>query len=265
MQTWLTTYIPKMKSFSVIQYNCGNANRGACRPFFDSVSPAEHQVLAIQEPSYNRFTKSTYCPRNFILTYNAAPTTKVCFMVSRSIDAGHWKRQQFGPCVATLWIRLEGREVTIINVYKPQGETFNGQALSAVREALELAKGEVMLLGDFNMHHPAWGGIHVTGETQAERLLHEIEAKGLKLATPRGEPTWKRGQCESVIDLTFLSDGLYKRLSFCGTKDRWALTKDHIPICIQIDAAVYPTTERRRFAIGKLDQTTFLQKVQRLE
>jgi hypothetical protein len=122
-----------------------------------------------------------------------------------------------------------------------------------------------MLLGDFNMHHPAWGGIHVTGETQAERLLHEIEAKGLKLATPRGEPTWKRGQCESVIDLTFLSDGLYKRLSFCGTEDRWALTKDHIPIRIQIDAAVYPTAEKRRFAIGKLDQATFLQKVQRLE
>ena len=258
MQTWMTPYVPKMKSFSVIQYNCGNANRGACRPFFDSVSPAEYQVLAIQEPNYNRFTKSTYCPRNFTLSYDAAPITKVCFMVSRKIDAGHWKCQQFGPYVAMLWLWLEGLEVTIINVYKPQGEGFNGQALSAVKEALELAKGEIMLLGDFNIHYPAWGGIHIASKAQSERLLHETEVRGLKLATPKGEPTWKRGQHESIIDLTFLSDGLYKRLSFCGTEDRWALTKDHIPICIQIDAAVHPTAERRRFAIKKLDQAAFL-------
>ena len=78
-----------MKNFNVIQYNYGNANWGACRPFFNSISPAEHQVLVIQEPSYNRFTKSTYCPRNFTLSYEAAPTTKVYFIVSRNIDAGH--------------------------------------------------------------------------------------------------------------------------------------------------------------------------------
>ena len=136
---------------------------------------------------------------------------------------------------------------------------------SCICNTLELAKGEIILLGDFNMHHPAWGGIHIESEIQAECLLHETEARGLKLATPRGEPTWKRGQRESVIDLTFLSDGLYKRLSFCGTEDRWALTKAHIPIRIQIDAAIYPTAERRRFTIKKLDQAAFLQRIYRLE
>ena len=110
-----------------------------------------------------------------------------------------------------------------------------------------------------------WGGIHVTSEMQAERLLLETKAWGLKLATVQGEPTWKRGQRESVIDLTFLSEEIHKRLSFCGTEDRWALTKDHIPIRIQIDAAIYPMAERRWFAIGKLDHTAFLQRICRLE
>ena len=155
--------------------------------------PAEYQVLAIQEPSYNRFIKSTYCPRCFILLYNAALMTKVCSMVSHNIDTGYWKRQQFGPYVTILWLLLEECEVIIINVYKLQEEGFNRQALSAVKEALELAKGETILLGDFNIHHPAWGGIHITSETQAERLLYETEARGLKLAILRGEPTWKRG------------------------------------------------------------------------
>ena len=104
-------------------------------------------------------------------------------MVSRSINAGYWRRQQFRPCVATLWLQLEGLETTIINVYKPQGEGFNGQALSAIKKALELAKGEIILLGDFNMHHPLWGSIHVASEMQAKCLLLETEARGLKLAT----------------------------------------------------------------------------------
>ena len=62
-----------MTGFTVIQYNCGNANQGAARPFFDAAMQARHQVLAIQELSYNKFTKSTYCPRNFTLSYDAAP------------------------------------------------------------------------------------------------------------------------------------------------------------------------------------------------
>ena len=80
-----------MKNFNIIQYNCGNANQGACRPFFDSIVPAEYQVLAIQKLNYNGFTKSIYCPRNFTLSYDAAPTIKVCFMVSRNIDTGYWR------------------------------------------------------------------------------------------------------------------------------------------------------------------------------
>ena len=115
------------------------------------------------------------------------------------------------------------------------------------------------------MHHPSWGGIHVASEMQAERLLLKMEVRGLKLATVQGEPTWKRGQRESIIDLTFLSEGIYKRLSYCGTEDWWALTKDHIPIRIQIDAAIYPTAERCRYTIGKLDQTAFLQRIRCLE
>ena len=57
-------------------------------------------------------------------------------MVSCDIDASYWRRQQFGPCVAMLGLQLEGLEITIINVYKPQEEGFNGQALSAIKEAL---------------------------------------------------------------------------------------------------------------------------------
>jgi len=55
--------------------------------------------------------------------------------------------------------------------------------------AIKEAKGEIILLGDFNAHHPMWGGKHIASEEQAEHLLAKTDAKGLVLATPKGEPT----------------------------------------------------------------------------
>ena len=86
--------------------------------------------------------------------------------------------------------------------------------------AINKAEGEILLLGDLNSHHLAWGGTHVAIEAQGERLLHDTTAQNLYLATPRGEPTWKRGHLKSVINLTFALAELYNRISFCRLEDR---------------------------------------------
>ena len=87
---------------TIVQYNCGHTNSRASRPLFDSFT--QPQVLAIQEPAYNRLTKSTYCPKPYELAYEALPETRVCFMVRRDVGAAQWKRRQYGPNVATLEI-----------------------------------------------------------------------------------------------------------------------------------------------------------------
>ena len=51
--------------------------------------PADHQVLAVQELAYNRYTKLIYYPRGFTLIYNALPIIKVYFIISRDIKAAH--------------------------------------------------------------------------------------------------------------------------------------------------------------------------------
>jgi len=47
-----------------------------------------------------------------------------------------------------------------------------------------------------------------------EHFLAETDAKGLVLAILKGEPIWKRGQQESVIDLTFILPDLYRKVNF---------------------------------------------------
>src|SRR5438045_961761 len=94
-----------------------------------------------------------------------------------------------------------GNPLTISHVYNPQGNGPQIQTWEAISEALAEAEGEVLLLGDFNTHHPDWGGTQAASELQSRHLLIETDRKGLQLLTPRGEPTWKRGTQQSVITL----------------------------------------------------------------
>jgi len=209
-----------MSKLTILQYNCGNANHRKVQPWFDAVSQTTHQVLAIQEPGYNKLSQSTYCPKGFILLYKALPTTRVCFIVSREVNAAYWSYKQYSLYVAALQLILRKTTVSIINIYNPRGSRPRINAWGALETALGEAAGEVILLGDFNAHHPAWGGVQAASETQAEHLLYATRAHGLRLITPARYPTWKRGTQESVIDLTFATDTISNRIEFCSTEDR---------------------------------------------
>src|SRR5438045_173399 len=118
-------------------------------------------VLAIQQPCFSKVTRTTYCPRGYTLAYIPNPTTKVCFMVSKEVHLGHWSFQH---------LRTMGNPLTIINVYNPWGNGPRIQTWEAI-EALAEAEGEVLLLGDFNVHHPDWGGTQAASKQQLRHLL----------------------------------------------------------------------------------------------
>ena len=92
-----------------------------------------------------------------------------------------------------------------------------------------------LLLGDFNAHHPTWGGRGIACEQSAEHLLEEMERRELALITPEGEVTWRRGPQKTVINLVFASQAICERTDFCGPEERWVLLQDYIPIRISLD------------------------------
>jgi hypothetical protein len=107
-----------MNSTYIIQYNCGHTNAQSSRPFFDSLT--QLMVIAIQEPGYNRWTRSTYYLKLYELTYEALLKTRVCFMINRQVGAAHWRRTQYGPNVASLTLDTTLGKITIVNVYNPR-------------------------------------------------------------------------------------------------------------------------------------------------
>ena len=47
----------------------------------------------------------------------------------------------------------------------------------------------MILLGDFNLHHPNWGGDHIAGTEKAEKLVEIVNLFGMTLLLPRGAET----------------------------------------------------------------------------
>ena len=85
-------------------------------------------------------------------------------------------------------IKLEGckQTIQIHNIYNPRQ---TNSSLCVLPELLR-TKGEHILLGDFNLHHPFWGGIAVmSADNAADNLIRATEAAGLSLATKAGIET----------------------------------------------------------------------------
>lgn len=106
---------------------------------------------------------------------------------------------------------------------------------------------EVMLIGDFNLHYPRWGGERVRSANRAAHgLLRVMENRGLSLATPVGAITWRNaGSAGMIIDLALLTEGLHDRLVRCAPRDLPEEVEDYTAIKTVIEGDD-PRRERKR-------------------
>jgi hypothetical protein len=242
-----------MPNIGILQFNCGLANHSASRPIFDGVAPANHQLLIIQEPQFRTRNSGTYCPPGYTLIMEPSPTVKICFMISKAICPSQWSSKFHSCWVAEINMRINGENLRVINVYNPRDVGPRIKTWDTIRTATEGYEGHLILAGDFNCHHPVWGGRATATEPQAEHLLTETRRRGLEIATPEGIPTWRRNQMHSVIDLTFTSPGITARTLRCRPRDDWAVAQDHIPIDISIALAPPKQPPSKRYALQRAE------------
>jgi endonuclease/exonuclease/phosphatase family metal-dependent hydrolase len=110
-------------------------------------------------------------------------------MIRRDAGVSQWKRIQYSIYAAVLELQLDYGTLTVINVYNPRGLGLTITEWPRITQAIQEAKGHVVLLGDFNAHHPTWGGKGTACKQAANHLLVETERRGLKLVTPAREIT----------------------------------------------------------------------------
>ncbi len=72
---------------------------------------------------------------------------------------------------------------------------------SLLHNALLDSSVDLILLGDFNLHHPLWGGERATTDTLSANFISFFDAHFLNLLLPPGTITWCQNRLETTIDL----------------------------------------------------------------
>ena len=76
-------------------------------------------------------------------------------------------------------------------------------------------QGRHIILGDFNLHHPSWGGQEAEQDEEAEDLIYEMESRGMELVLPPGTITYSE-RSTSTIDLIWASGEIAGMVTRCG-------------------------------------------------
>ncbi len=122
-----------------------------------------------------------------------------------------------------------------------------------------------MILGDFNLHHPSWGGAGIQGDAEAEDLLEIIDIHDIEMTIEPGVVTWQRRNQKSTIDLTFISNGLLERLVNCVHGDDIDHDSDHWPIRTVLDITVPQKTPEKRRNWKEMDVKLFLERLELID
>src|SRR6266487_4301601 len=155
----------------------------------------------------------------------------------------------------------------IYNVYNPppiSTQDTTGPSILPVlyKDLQESPHKHTMVLGDFNLHHPLWGGCTMLSQhAYANKLIDIVEEHNLTQLTPLETITWSAKGSESTIDLTYASEFIaYITLKYVVQHDL-DQHSDYYPIAttLQLQVAKQEITKQR--AWKKLDSNKLIQSL----
>jgi hypothetical protein len=240
-----------MSLLKVLQYNVQKSKDGVMVPLLDS-RKASYDVIAIQEPWLNPNVNTTYCPRGsqYNLVFPLQGRARTCLLVHKRIPISTWSAGQ-EPDYCWIRLELESGPITIHNIYSEIPESYETtiwntpipQVLAAIQDP-----GRHLIVGDFNLHHPFWGGPAVRrGHAGAEPILQLLRTGQLDLLTCPGTKTReKHNQEPSTLDLALSTPNLTLWVTSCKVVD--ITGSDHWPVetTIQTTSLARTGLEQRR-------------------
>lgn len=232
----------------ILQYNVNHSNHKIQAPFLAQADPRIHSVIAIQEPWINPANKKTISLPGYYTVLPEAEHPRTVIYVSKEISSLHWSAKEHSGDLVSIRIQTEGNPLNIHNCYNPSGPTsdHNLGTLPLAKQALQEREGEDhILLGDFNLHHPYWGG-NTTQDQHwaADYLINMITQTQMDLMLEPGTITWETPRSCQTLDLVFGSQNLSLNVQECRTREDLETGSDHIPIQTTIVQPVFSTQEK---------------------
>jgi hypothetical protein len=231
------------EQLNVLQYNVRKSGNRVMAPLLADPRVSQFSLLAIQEPFHNSFNNSTHNPSytSFHLFHPCVDNSRVCFFINKSVNPSSWSGDFPSPDYGYLRLKspVQGaRDIMIHIIYRPQGTSSfissfshdsdfsdflsaasnNSDVFSLLHHALLDVSVDHILLGDFNLHHPMWGGAQATADPMAEKFISFFNAHFLHLLLPQGSITRSENGRETTIDLIFASPPLKNSLESCRVR-----------------------------------------------
>ena len=172
-------------------------------------------------------------------------------MISKQLSTNDWNEIQVPhPDVTAVTLRAEGTTTHLFNLYvDADSDAAIHAAARATQKLLELEEeAQVIWLGDFNRHHPAWDSPRNThlftpqNLQRAEILTNYLARYDLDMALPSALPTLEATRTKNYTrpDNVFCSSSLMERIQSCTVRTELRVSKtDHFPIQ---STFVIPTT-----------------------
>jgi hypothetical protein len=259
---------------SILQYNVRKSRDTVMATLLRDPRVHGYDILAIQEPWWNPFVATTHHPAKdiFHLCYpvgNDEGPARVCFFVNRRIDHKRWRFKEHTRDVCTLILdpSEEGQEeprLVIHNIHNPARHTTNGRtALADIRTVLHGNRAsEQILLGDFNLHHPLWGGPEVRRtHTESEELVVILEDFDLSNTLPPGTITFEEANWRSTIDLCLVTVGLVDRVISSEVDRDLDHDSDHLPISTVLDLTVRRLEKTSKRNYKRMNEKAYIKEL----
>ena len=219
-----------------------------------NLNPEEYDVALIQEPVINTVNLTTANPKWNVVyptTHNRerATRTRSVILVNKLISKDNWQTVPLdSPDVTAIELRGAFGKTRIYNVYN---DITHGETLTTLENhfADMNAQGEnhvegILLMGDFNRHHPMWDEarnqhLFTTANLKATQpLLELLIAHDLVMVLPENLPTLEANFTgnHTRLDSVFCTSHLLDTITICDVRpDLRPTNTDHYPIITEID------------------------------
>jgi exonuclease III len=251
-----------MVELRILQYNV-HKRRDVMALLLNDPRARSIDIIAVQEPWLNKHSPTTYCPSNCqFLPIFGALSKRSCILVNKKLDINKWEGRITSPDLCSVKIQGECSTTWVYSVYSQPPGSFSTRTHEFSNPLNQLAslleeegEQEHIVTGDFNLHHPIWGGIRVpTAHAAADRLIEVIyELGGCQLLTSPGTVTFPTGRGGTTIDLAFGSGVLADRMLECKVSIELDHGSDHLPTLIRLEAEVPEAPARPSRCWKKLD------------
>jgi ribonuclease HI len=121
----------------------------------------------------------------------------------------------------------EQGELRIFNIYNPVGCI---DTIARLEDLFGRNTGSSVIVGDFNLHHPAWGGDNAIQDPKSDALIELTDSANLDLWLAPGTITRDESGHQTTIDLVFGSHSLSDRFLATEVAHECHAHSDHLPI-----------------------------------